>query len=140
VRISLVPLTLLIVGALSSGKVNISEYGWRFPVIVVAFIYGSLLFTRRLAMALGFDWADGFTMGIEAAVRNGKLGIALAAGLFPVGSNDPIARQVLFVALFYSGATMIVALISVVRRLMIMKREERQAAAQFLAPVESTTA
>jgi hypothetical protein len=87
-------------------------------------------------MALGFDWADGFTMGIEAAVRNGKLGIALAAGLFPVGSNDPVARQVLFVALFYSGATMIVALISVARRLLIMRREEKQAAEQIVAPAD----
>jgi predicted Na+-dependent transporter len=97
---------------------------------VIAFVYASLLFTRRLAMALGFNWADAFTMGIELAVRNGKLGIALAAGLFPAGSNDPIAREVLFVALFYSGATMIVALISVVRRLMILRREEQRAHAQ----------
>jgi bile acid:Na+ symporter, BASS family len=140
VRISLIPLTVLIVGALSSGKVDISEYGWRFPVIVVAFIYGSLLFMRRLAMALGFDWADGFTMGIEVAVRNGKLGIALAAGLFPAGTNDHIAREVLFVALFYSGATMIVALISVVRRLLIMRRDERRSAAQVETQAEIPSA
>jgi len=107
---------------------------------VFAFVWGSLLFTRRLAMALGFNWADAFTMGIEAAVRNGKLGIALAAGLFPVGTNETIAREVLFVALFYSGATMIVALISVVRRRLIMGREEQLAAAQLEVPAKSPVA
>ena len=65
---------------------------------------------------------------------------ALAAGLFPAGSNDPIAREVLFVALFYSGATMIVALISVVRRRLMLAREEQRAAAQLETATESPDA
>jgi BASS family bile acid:Na+ symporter len=125
IRFSLVLLAALVIGALGSGTIKIAEYGWQLPVVLCVFAYCSLLFTRRLAMLIGYNWADGFTMGIETAVRNGKLGIALAASLFPVRSNDPIGGEVLFVALFYAGATMVVGLMAVIWRRVMLAREER---------------
>ena len=39
-------------------------------------------------MLIGYNWSDAFTMGIEVALRNGNLAIALAATLFPASRPD----------------------------------------------------
>jgi bile acid:Na+ symporter, BASS family len=124
VRASLVPLSLIVIGALGSGRIDVTEYGLGIPVLLVAFILAALILTRRLAMRIGYNWTDAFTMGIEVAVRNGNLAIALVATFFPAtAQDDPIGRGVFFVALFYGGATMVIALISIVRRRLLMAGE-----------------
>jgi BASS family bile acid:Na+ symporter len=114
VRASLVPLAMIIVGALGSGRIDVTEYGLGIPVILVIFIYATLVLTRRLAMLVGFNWSDAFTMGIEVALRNGNLAIALAATLFPATrADDPVGRGVFFTTLFYAGASLVIAMFSV---------------------------
>jgi BASS family bile acid:Na+ symporter len=114
VRASLVPLAMIVVGALGSGRIDVTEYGWRLPVLLVVFIYVSLILTRRLSMLVGYNWSDAFTMGIEVALRNGNLAIALAATLFPASRpDDPIGRAVFFTTLFYAGASLVLAMVSV---------------------------
>ena len=125
VRASLVPLAMIVVGSLGSGRIDVTEYGFRIPVLLILFVYASLLLTRWLAVLLGFHWVDAFTMGIEVAVRNGNLAIALVASLFPATQrDDPVGRGVFFVTLFYSGAMMMIGLISVGRRRWELAREE----------------
>ncbi len=105
---------MIVVGALGSGRIDVTEYGWRLPVLLVVFIYASLILTRRLSMLVGYNWSDAFTMGIEVALRNGNLAIALAATLFPASRpDDPIGRAVFFTTLFYAGALLVLAMISV---------------------------
>jgi bile acid:Na+ symporter, BASS family len=124
VRASLVPLAMIVVGALGSGRIDVTEYGLGIPIMLVVFIYATLVLTRRLAMLLGFNWSDAFTMGIEVALRNGNLAIALVASLFPAGnSDDPIGRGVFFVTLFYAGASLVLAMVSVAwRRFQLARR------------------
>ena len=130
VRASLVPLAMIVVGSLASGRIDVTEYGLGIPALLVAFVYASLLLARWIAVLLGHDWIDAFTMGIEVAVRNGNLAIALVASLFPAThKDDPVGRGVFFVTLFYSGAMMVIGLISVARRRWELAREERRAAA-----------
>jgi predicted Na+-dependent transporter len=65
-------------------------------------------------MLVGFNWSDAFTMGIEVALRNGNLAIALAATLFPATrADDPVGRGVFFTTLFYAGASLVLAMFSV---------------------------
>ena len=114
VRASLVPLTLIVVGSLGSGRIDVTEYGWGIPIMIVLFVYATIVATRRLALAFGYDWSDAFTIGIEVGVRNGNLAIALVASLFPATSQyDPIGRGVFFVTLFTAGAMMVIGLLSV---------------------------
>jgi bile acid:Na+ symporter, BASS family len=128
VRASLVPLAMIVVGALGSGRIDVTEYGLGIPVMLILFIYATLVVTRRLAMLLGFSWSDAFTMGIEVALRNGNLAIALVASLFPASEkDDPIGRGVFFVTLFYAGASLVLAMISVVWRRVQLKWQERAA-------------
>ncbi|MEX2306672.1 MAG: bile acid:sodium symporter [Pirellulales bacterium] len=126
VRASLVPLTMIVVGALGSGRIDVTEYGLGVPVLLVVFVYASLLLTKWLALLLGYNWSDAFTMGIEVAVRNGNLAIALVASLFPATEkDDPIGRGVFFVTLFYAGASMVIAAVSVTWRRILLARHER---------------
>lgn len=132
VRASLVPLTMIVVGALGSGRIDVTEYGLGIPVLLILFIFASLILTRRLAFWIGYNWADAFTMGIEVAVRNGNLAIALVASLFPAtAKGNSIGRGVFYVTLFYAGATMVIGLISVAWRrwqLAVQHRAARKAA------------
>jgi len=128
VRASLLPLAMIIVGSLGSGRIDVTEYGIGIPVLLVVFNYASLILTRRLAMLIGYDWTDAFTMGIEVAVRNGNLAIALVASLFPATEkDDPLGRGVFFATLFCAGASIVIAIISVTWRRMLLAREERAA-------------
>ena len=128
VRASLLPLAMIVVGSLGSGRIDVTEYGLGIPVLLAVFVYASLLITRRIAVLLGFHWVDAFTMGIEVAVRNGNLAIALVASLFPATErDDPVGRGVFFVTLFYAGTMMVIGLISVARRRWELAREERAA-------------
>jgi BASS family bile acid:Na+ symporter len=133
VRASLVPLAIIVVGSLGSGRIDLTEYGWGVPVLLVLFVYATIVLTRRLAMLIGFNWSDAFTMGIEVGVRNGNLAIALVASLFPATSqDDPIGRGVFFVTLFSAGAMMAIGLLSVGQRRILLAREDRRGARQFL--------
>jgi BASS family bile acid:Na+ symporter len=124
VRASLVPLTLIVVGSLGSGRIDVTEFGWRVPIMIVFFVYATIVLTRRLAMLIGYNWSDAFTIGIEVGVRNGNLAIALVASLFPATSqNDPIGRGVFFVTLFTAGAMMVIGLLSVAQRRILLARE-----------------
>ncbi len=126
VRASLVPLALIVIGALGSGRIDVTEYGLGIPALLVAFIFATLILTRRLCLSVGYNWSDAFTIGIEVAVRNGNLAIALVASLFPATSqDDPIGRGVFFVVLFYSGAMMVIGMLSVIWRRMLLSREQR---------------
>jgi BASS family bile acid:Na+ symporter len=128
VRASLIPLALIVVGSLASGRIDVTEYGFGVPALLMLFIYATLFLPRRLVMLLGYCWSDAFTIGIEVAVRNGNLAIALVASLFPAtAEDDPIGRGVFFVTLFYSGGMMVVGLISVARRRVELAIEGRRA-------------
>lgn len=130
VRASLVPLAMIVVGSLGSGRIDVTEFGLAIPLLLIVFVYATLLVSRRVFVWLGYDWVDAFTMAIEVAIRNGNLAIALVASLFPATeTDDPIGRGVFFATLFYAGATMVIGLISVVRRRWELAREAHSASA-----------
>lgn len=118
IRGSLVFLALLVVGSLTSGRINIFAYGWAVPgvlVLICALLAGPL---QLAVKACGLNADDAFTIAIEVTMRNGNLGIFLKASIFPAvaGVMDPIGDAVLFVILFYGGCTLIVAALPVLFR------------------------
>jgi BASS family bile acid:Na+ symporter len=130
VRASLAPLALIVVGSLGSGRIDLTEYGWRVPILLGAFVYVSIMLTRRIAILIGYNWSDSFTIGVEVAVRNGNLAIALVASLFPATSpSDPIGRGVFFVTLFTAGAMTMFGLLSAAQRRILLALKERRAKA-----------
>jgi BASS family bile acid:Na+ symporter len=127
VRASLIPLALLIVGSLGSGRIDLTEYGWRVPIVLGAFVYATVALTRQIAKLIGYNRSDAFTIGIEVCVRNGNLAIALVASLFPATShNDAIGRGVFFVTLFSAGAMVVFGLLSAMQRRIFLAYERRR--------------
>lgn len=126
VRASLVPLTIYIVGSLTSGRIDVTEHGLWLPALLVAFIAASILLTNELSKLVGFDSSDSFTMAIEVGMRNGNLAFALIETFFP--EKNPTNDGVRFVALFYAGATMVIAGIAVIRRRWRLARKARREA------------
>lgn len=121
VRASLLPLTAYIVGTLTGGRIDVTEYGLDLPVLMVVFIIASIVLTNGGAKLLGFGRTDSFTLAIEVGMRNGNLAFALIETYF--SEKNPTNDGVRFVALFYAGATMVVAGIAVARRRLRLARK-----------------
>ena len=113
-RISMVLLAVIIVGAMSAGRIQISSYDWRslvalalFPIVLLWVAYGIGLFFKLTR-------ADLLTVGIETVVRNAHLGVLLKASLFPVEKGEFLGDGVLFAILFYGGMSLAIGGIEVI--------------------------
>jgi BASS family bile acid:Na+ symporter len=132
-RGSLVTMTTLIVGSLTSGRLQVAAYGWRAPAAIGVFAAGSLVLCYALGWLLSLSVPESFTVGVLTTIRNGNLGLLLKASLFPaVAGASPMANAVLYVVLFYSGTALVVSCGAVVARRM---REGRTAIEAFEANV-----
>jgi BASS family bile acid:Na+ symporter len=130
-RGSVVLLAVIIVGSITSGRLDMTAYGWRSLMALVLLGVISYYACFPLGFVLRMPRNDTITIGIEAVVRNAHLGILLKASLFPaiVGVVDPIANGVLFVILFYGGVSLVIGVaVVVLRRLELRLWEARVAA------------
>jgi BASS family bile acid:Na+ symporter len=118
IRGSLVFLAILIVGSLTSGRIDVWEHGFVVPAVLV--LFGWLLIgpLQVLCLLLGYNGDDAVTIAIEVTMRNCNVAILLKAVLFPAvaGVTDPIGDGVLYAALFYGGACLGLSAIPVARR------------------------
>jgi len=116
IRGSLAVLAAIVVGSLGSGRLDLAAYGWRTPASLVAFAVWSYLLARGVAFAARCDSRDGYTVGMGVMLRNCNLAVLVKASLFPdaaldgtAGANGNLSGGVLFVALFYGGASLVIA-------------------------------
>lgn len=123
---SMVVLLCVVVGAIGGGRIDIFHYGWATPVWIIVFVTVTLLLTYGLTLALRYPQADAFTLGIEVAMRNGNLGIALCIPLFEPLTEDNLLHQgSLYVCLFGAGTMMVVGMAAVARRHLRFARQRR---------------
>ncbi|MBP85383.1 MAG: hypothetical protein CMJ64_01490 [Planctomycetaceae bacterium] len=108
IRLSAILLGLFVVGAIGSGRIEIASHGWRTPLALL--LFGALSMWTGVGVATLFRLSpdDRFTVSIEVQVRNGSLALLLKAALFPAVADvaDPIGDGVLYVVLFYAGASL----------------------------------
>lgn len=108
IRLSTILLGLFVVGAIGSGRIQITSYGWQAPVALL--LFGALLMWAGVGVSTLFRLTpdDRFTVAIEVQLRNGSLALLLKASLFPAVTDvaDPIGDGVLFTILFYAGASL----------------------------------
>jgi BASS family bile acid:Na+ symporter len=109
-RACAVPLTALVIGSLISGRLQIASYGWGPPAALVAFAVAIFSICSLAGRAAALDRRQSFTVGTLSTLRSGNLALFLNAKLFPAGVLDPVGDAVLFVILFYSGASIVVSL------------------------------
>jgi BASS family bile acid:Na+ symporter len=107
VRASLVLVGLITVSALGSGRIDVAEYGWGPPLIVLAFCMTLALLTPHLSRALGRPDDDTVALAVEVVVRNVGIALLLLPFCFP---GEPAQAHVLYTCLFYAGCSFFVAL------------------------------
>lgn len=126
VRGGLLVLGVVVVGSLTSGRIDPSSYGWRVPIAIIVFCVLSQQLGMLPYRLLGWPTPDRFAVGIEVTIRNVNLALLLQVILFPVPASaahgmDPFANGVLFVVLYYGA----VSLVASVPPIMVHRRIPR---------------
>ena len=111
VRASVVLLTLIVIAAFMAGRLNLAAYGWKSPLVLFLFGMIALWFSYGMAVLIGLNVHDSFTVAIEVLLRNAHLGLVLKASLFPSSDTQhlELADGVLFTLLVYGGIGLAIA-------------------------------
>lgn len=137
VRASLVVLAVIVVGSLTSGRIDVWDYGLLVPVLLVVFVVLQFVLAAAVALAIRYPLVDAYTVGIEVALRNGNLAILLSSTLFAATApgEAELSAGALYVALFYGGASLVVALLLVAaQRLAALWLDRRPGLRRALVP------
>jgi len=123
VRLSMAVLAVIVFGSLQSGRIAVWEHGWMVPALLVGCAFGQFAMTDLVTRLMGINSRDGYTLAIEVSIRNGNLAILLSGTLFASASPSqaPISAGALYVALFYGGAALVLAILGVWVRLLAVK-------------------
>jgi BASS family bile acid:Na+ symporter len=115
IRLSLLMILIMVVGASGSGRLSIATYGVAGVASLVIFALVVQASTQLAARIFRLATGDGLAITVEATFRNISLAVAVKATVFPaqVGVLDPIGDAVLFVALLYGGVSMFMTLVPV---------------------------
>lgn len=113
VRISMFGLLMIIVGAASSGRLDLKAFGFDNVALIVIFILSLAIISWIISWAiLKLPHTDATAVDMEVVVRNINLGLMLKALLFPavLGQADSIGDMVLLSLLLYGGLQTFVAM------------------------------
>jgi len=111
IRASLFGILVIVAGSLSSGRLDITAFGFGNLAIMILLIIVLGLASMLICRIMKLPSFDASAINIEITVRNVNLAIVLKASLFPavVGVKDPIGDMVLFTLLVYGSIQLILA-------------------------------
>lgn len=115
IRLSLLLILVMVVGAAGSGRLDVGAHGVTGVAVLVLFCLGIQLAGGLACRALGMSSRDALAIVVEASFRNMSLAVAVKAVVFPAqpGVLDPVGDAALFVALLYGVVSMFMALVPV---------------------------
>ncbi|WP_348675119.1 bile acid:sodium symporter [uncultured Abyssibacter sp.] len=108
IRGSLFVIGLIVIGALTAGRLDLESFG----LVNVGYVFGFVLALAAVSYGvprlMGLSSSDVTAINVEVTVRNTNLGLLIKASLFPavVGTSDPVGDNTLFAILLY-GALML---------------------------------
>lgn len=119
IRISMLGLLMIVIGAISSGRLDIKIFGIDNVALMVLFIITMALVSWLISWGiLRLSHSDATAVDMEVVVRNINLGLMLKALLFPavLGQVDPIGDKVLLSLLLYGGLQIFAAAVLIAIR------------------------
>jgi len=127
IRLSIVVLLIIVFGSLKSGRIQVWEHGWSVPLLLVGCAIGQYGTTQLITRLIGLKPGDCYTLAIEVSIRNGNLAILLSGTLFAnaTANEAPISAGSLYVALFYGGAALVLAILGVWTKMLTNKLKNR---------------
>lgn len=116
VRISLLIIILIVVGAATSGRLDWKTFGSFNLAVVIGFIIFLLFIGFLLPKLAGLAIGDIVAINMEVVVRNVNLGVLIAASLFPASAENlaGIGGNALFTVLMYGGIMIPLAVVLIV--------------------------
>jgi BASS family bile acid:Na+ symporter len=117
-RASWVMLVIIVSAALLAGRLDLTAYGWKSPLVLILFGMIALWLSYAAAFLFRLSIDDTFTVGVEVVVRNSHLGILLKAALFSSSDTQhlEIADGVLYTVLLYAGICLLITISEVVAK------------------------
>lgn len=109
IRLSLLGIFAIIIGAASAGRIDLQEFGVYNISMILLFITLLMLGSYLLTHLLKLTRSDKTAIGMEVVARNVNLAVLIKVSMFPansVGSNT-IGDQVLFAVLLYGVLQML---------------------------------
>lgn len=129
VRISMIGLLMIVVGASMSGRLDLKAFGFDNVALIVVFILTIAIISWFISWGiLKLPFADATAVDMEVVVRNINLGLMLKALLFPaiLGKADPIGDMALLALLLYGGLQIFVAMVLITIRRSKAKKHESE--------------
>ena len=117
-RASWVLLVIIVSAALLAGRLDLTAYGWKSPLVIVLFGMIALWLSYAAAFFIRLSIDDSFTVAVEVVVRNSHLGILLKAALFSSSDTQhlEIADGVLYTVLLYAAVCLMITISEVVAK------------------------
>lgn len=110
VRLSLIMVAVIIVGAVGAGRVDFDTFGWKGILLVIGFSVAAQQVSLWTTVAFRFPPPDRLAIIVEVTIRNTLLALALYTLLPSSEESEAVKAGAFFVILFYGGAAMLVAL------------------------------
>lgn len=111
VRAATILLAFYVVAAFQSGRIDLAAFGWRTHVAIILLDLLQIAACILLAWPFRVTSLESFTCQIEVVIRNVHLGLLLKASLFPAVTSAAIANEVMFVLLYYGGASVVTGVV-----------------------------
>lgn len=126
VRFATLLVVVYVVAALQSGRIDLRAFGWTTHAVIIALCVLPIFICMAAGRLFRVTKLESFTCQMEAVVRNVHLGLLLKASLFPAGADVSLSAEVLFVLLYYGGASLVTGVVmTVIRRIELAIFKER---------------
>lgn len=111
IRASLAGLLAIIIGSISSGRLNSELFGDNNFLIILTFTIAVLIIVDLLGKRISLRIQDVTAIEMESTVRNVSLALLVKASIFPfvVGTDNTIGDMILFTILLFGGLQMLAA-------------------------------
>lgn len=126
VRTATLLVGVYVVAALQAGRIDLRAFGWKTQAAIIALCVLPIFIGMVMGRVFRVTKLESFTCQMEAVIRNVHLGLLLKASLFPAGADTALSSAVLFVLLYYGGASLVTGLVmTVIRRIELAIFKER---------------
>lgn len=100
VGVSVALVVTIALGALGSGRIQVVEYGWKAPLLILLFAVTVHLISGEVCRLFKRYDDETVALSIEVSLRNGGVGLLLVHHFFP---GKPEQGHALYTLLFYTG-------------------------------------
>lgn len=129
-------LVFYVVASFQSGRIDLTAFGWKTHAAIILLDVLQIAACALLAWVFRVTALESFTCQLEVVIRNVHIGLMLSASLFTAQAEPQTSAAVVFVLLYYGGASIVTGIVmTVIRRIELRVLQEH---AQASAPPELT--